>query len=68
MTAQDDDVGLYGQFMYSMGSDGGSYFDIDEQIGLITVKDVDPSLLDRENPPDDAIIVSGGVSYHSIKE
>ena len=67
MTAQDDDVGLYGHFTYGMGSDGGSYFAIDQQIGLITVKDVDPSLFDRENPPDDAIIVSGEVSYHSLK-
>ena len=63
MTAQDDDLGSFGQFTYSMGGDGRDFFDINPQTGeIITI--AEPNQFDREYPPDNAnaIIVSGEVS------
>ena len=57
VVAQDDDLGLYGQVRYSMGSDGAEYFTISEITGEVTTL-VD---FDREVPITGAIIVSGNV-------
>ena len=57
VAAQDDDLGLYGQVRYSMGSDGAQYFTINEFTGEVTTLVV----FDREVPISGAIIVSGQV-------
>ena len=57
VVARDDDLGLYGQVRYSMGSDGAEYFTINEITGEVTTL-VD---FDREVPITGAIIVSGNV-------
>ena len=57
VAAQDDDLGLFGQVRYSMGSDGEAYFSINEVSGEVSTL----VQFDREIPAPEAFIVSGQV-------
>lgn len=63
MLAEDDDLGTFGEVRYSMGFDGVSYFNINEDTGEVTTA----AEFDREDPDSVAFTISGEVRMQRPK-